>query len=242
VAADSVRYGLVIPAAGSGARFGGDVPKQHQPLAGGSVLDAALAPFLADPRCTAIAVVLAGDDPQWPVLRSRLSAKVRFAPGGPARSDSVLSGLAVLADSLESHDWVLVHDAARPCLSAADLERLLDAGVQSPAGALLAVPMADTIKEADTSARVLQTVPRHALWRALTPQMFRLADLRNALDAAIAAGREPTDESQAMEWQGRQPLLVGAADENLKITTAGDLSLAAAILASRSATARNNSR
>jgi 2-C-methyl-D-erythritol 4-phosphate cytidylyltransferase len=102
--------------------------------------------------------------------------------------------------------------------------------------------MADTVKEADAGAQVLRTVPRYALWRALTPQMFRLGDLRNALDAAIAHGREPTDESQAMEWQGRQPLLVGAADENPKITTAGDLILAAAILASRNATAGNHSR
>jgi 2-C-methyl-D-erythritol 4-phosphate cytidylyltransferase len=230
---DPVRYGLVMPAAGGGARFGGGTPKQHLSLTGSTVLETALSPFLGDAHCVAIALVLASDDPQRTRLRPRLPAKVRFAAGGAARSHSVLSGLQILAESLEADDWVLVHDAARPCLSAADLQRLLDAGARSPAGALLAAPMADTIKEADSGACAVRTVPREALWRALTPQMFRLGELRGALDAARSGGREPTDESQAMEWQGRQPLLVAAADQNPKITTSGDLALAAAILASR---------
>jgi 2-C-methyl-D-erythritol 4-phosphate cytidylyltransferase len=228
-----MRYGLVMPAAGGGARFGGATPKQHLPLAGASVLETALRPFLDDARCAAIALVLAGEDPQRVPLRRQLPAKVLFAAGGALRSHSVLSGLEILEGCLHADDWVLVHDAARPCLSPDDLQRLLDRGADSPAGALLAAPVADTVKEGDSGDCVVRTVPRQHLWRALTPQMFRLAELRAALGAARANGREPTDESQAIEWQGKRPLLVAAADQNPKITTAGDLALAAAILASR---------
>ena len=159
--------------------------------------------------------------------------------GGAERADSVLCGLAALAacgrDTARETDWVLVHDAARPCLSAADLDRLLAAGAAHPVGALLAAPVTDTLKSADEASCCERTVDRAALWRALTPQMFRFGPLRAALHAAQAAGRMPTDEAQAMEWQGARPLLVAAADSNIKITNRCDLAVAAAIIAAQQA-------
>ena len=158
---------------------------------------------------------------------------MHIVDGGAQRSDSVLRALDDLAGRAADTDWVLVHDAARPCLSAADLERLLNAGTDSQGGALLAAPVADTIKRATDDGRSGGTVPREQLWRAQTPQMFRYRELREALRQARAAGREPTDEAQALEWLGVQPQLVAAQDSNIKITTAEDLAVAAAILAAR---------
>ena len=237
-----MRYWVVIPAAGTGRRFGGALPKQHWPLAGSTVLEQALRPFTADPRCVAVALVL---DPVALVdaaLGARLPARVMAVAGGAERPDSVLNGLDALAAlssperrSPSDSDWVLVHDAARPCLSAQDLERLLATGAAHPQGALLAAPVADTLKRAGADGCCAGTVEREALWRALTPQMFRYGALRAALRAARAAGRTATDEAQAMEWQGVRALLVHAADSNIKITNRADLALAEAILADRSA-------
>jgi 2-C-methyl-D-erythritol 4-phosphate cytidylyltransferase len=236
-----VRYWVVMPAAGAGRRFGGDLPKQHWPLAGSTVLERALHPFTSDPRCVAVALVLDPTALADTALCSRLEARVGAVAGGAERPDSVLRGLDALAGPSGAHrheapqdsDWVLVHDAARPCLSAQDLERLLVAGAAHPQGALLAAPVADTLKSADEDGCCASTVERSALWRALTPQMFRYGALRAALRAARAAGRTPTDEAQAMEWQGVRARLVHAAGSNIKITNRADLALAEAILADR---------
>jgi len=158
------------------------------------------------------------------------------------RAHSVRNGLAALAARAQPDDWVLVHDAARPCLSGADLSRLLEQGGADPVGAVLAVPLADTLKQAEAgqgaataeAARIGQTLSREGLWQAQTPQMFRYAALRAALEQAIAAHRTPTDEAQAMEWCGLRARLVPAFDGNLKVTSAADLALAGAILAMRS--------
>jgi len=233
-------YWLVIPAAGSGARFGGAVPKQHLALAGTTVLEVALRPFLADAHCRGVVLALAPADPQRAALATRLPARVQWVDGGVERADTVLAALAALPAEAGAQDWVLVHDAARPCLSSRDLRQLLCSGAQSAAGALLAAPLADTLKQDDGSALVQATLPRERLWRALTPQMFRRGPLTAALQAARAAGRLPTDEAQAVEWQGGRPLLVLAHDGNPKITTAADLALAAALLAARDATNDGN--
>ncbi len=159
--------------------------------------------------------------------------------GGAERAHSVCNGLRALEGRAADDDWVLVHDAARPALSAGDLQRLLRHGAGDAVGALLAAPVADTVKRAqdgdaaDGVARCESTLPREALWLAQTPQMFRYAPLRAALERAVAQGRKPTDEAQAMEWQGHAALLVQAHDSNLKITTATDLLLAQAILRQR---------
>jgi 2-C-methyl-D-erythritol 4-phosphate cytidylyltransferase len=153
-----------------------------------------------------------------------------MAAGGQERSHSVRNGLAALADHADPDHWVLVHDAARPCLPRQDLDRLLSELGPHPVGGLLATPAADTLKRADSSRDVQQTVDRAGLWRALTPQMFRYGRLCEALDRAHAAGRIPTDEAQAIEWLGDRPQLVEGAAANLKITSAADLAIAAALL------------
>jgi 2-C-methyl-D-erythritol 4-phosphate cytidylyltransferase len=233
-----MRYWVVVPAAGAGRRFGGAVPKQHWPLASGTVVEVALRPFIADSRCVAIALALDATALADQALRARLSTKVLTVAGGAERSDSVRSGLEGLAGRSSAapaaSDWVLVHDAARPCLSPRDLDSLLLAGAAHPHGALLAAPVADTLKSADASGCCERTVDRTGLWRALTPQMFRLGALQAALRAAQQSGRSPTDEAQAMEWQGASALLVAAADGNIKITNREDLVVAEAILAERS--------
>ena len=246
-----MRYWLVMPAAGAGRRFGTPLPKQYALLEGRSVIEWSLTPFLADRRCVQAVVALAADDANWADVAARLRAR-RSAPmtgtptppavtvvtGGPERSHSVRRALAVLEGRAAADDWVLVHDAVRPCLDPADLEQLLAAAAEHAVGGLLAVPAADTLKRAAdpaagrvvTALAVAQTVERAGLWRALTPQMFRYGRLCRALDSAHAAGRSPTDESQALEWQGEHPLLVEGAASNLKVTTAADLVLAAAVL------------
>jgi 2-C-methyl-D-erythritol 4-phosphate cytidylyltransferase len=233
-----MRYWLVMPAAGSGRRFGSELPKQYATLAGRTVMEWALARFVEDERCAQIVVALAADDAWFPRVAARHPA-LTVAVGGAQRSLSVRSALAALAGRAEASDWVLVHDAARPCLSAADLERLLGTLAEDALGGLLAVPAADTLKQgtagADAAATVAQTLDRSTLWRALTPQMFRYAQLCTALDQAHAAGRFATDESQALEWLGEHPRLVPGAPSNLKVTTAEDLVIAAAILGARGA-------
>ncbi len=228
-----MHYWLVIPAAGAGRRFGSAIPKQHMSLAGTTVLEASLQIFLDDERCRGVVLPMAHDDAQRAALVQRLPARVRIVTGGTQRCESVLRGLEALTSSAQDEDWVLVHDAVRPCLSHADLERLLSAGSASRHGALLAAPVADTVKYADDALCSAETVPRERLWRALTPQMFRLHQLRTALMQAQVAGREPTDEAQAIEWLGERPLLVAATHGNIKITTTEDLAIAAAILAAR---------
>jgi 2-C-methyl-D-erythritol 4-phosphate cytidylyltransferase len=225
------QYRLVVPAAGTGSRFGGTVPKQYLPLAGRTVLDWSLAPFLADARCLQIVVALDANDQYFAKSALQAEVRVRSVIGGAARSDSVWNALQVVGG--DDHDWVLVHDAARPCVSHSEIDTLLAELASDPVGGLLALPMADTIKRADAKARVAATMPRETLWRALTPQMFRLGPLRAALRAAQAANRTPTDDAQAMEWCGHLPQLVRGNAQNLKITETADLSVAAAILTAR---------
>ena len=229
-----MRYWVVMPAAGAGRRFGGALPKQHGPLASSTVVEVALRPFIADARCLKVALALDAGSLQDNALRSRLPAKVLTIAGGHERSDSVLNGIEALSGMASASDWVLVHDGARPCLSARDLDSLLLAGAGQPHGALLAAPVADTLKLSDASRRCERTVDRAGLWRALTPQMFRLGALQAALRAARESGRTPTDEAQAMEWQGANALIVEASDANIKITNREDLVVAEAILAARS--------
>ena len=235
-----MNYFLVMPAAGSGRRFQGDVPKQYAPLMGRTVIEWALAPFIGDERCAHAVVVIADADSTWQRVAARLPAeRVSATPGGIERCDSVRRGLGKLEGRAAARDWVLVHDAARPCLEPADLARLISSVTEAGRGGLLAAPAADTLKQAREASGgadapvVARTIDRSGLWRALTPQMFRYGELCTALDQARAAGRSPTDEAQALEWRGENPLLVEGAPTNLKVTTAGDLKLAEAVLRSR---------
>lgn len=235
-----MRYWLVIPAAGIGQRLGAQRPKQYLEVAGRSLLEWSIAPFAADPRCAGIIVALAPGDPWWPSLRPRLPASLIEAEGGAERGDSVRRALEVLADRVEGDPWVLVHDAARPCVERGEVDALLEAVVRHDTGGLLALPLADTLKRqqagADPAApaRVERTEPRAGLWRALTPQAFRLRALLAALRTAAATGRVPTDEAQAIEWAGQgAPLLVAGSAANVKVTTPADLALVERLLAAR---------
>lgn len=215
----------VVPAAGRGTRFGAERPKQYLPLHGRSLLVRTLERLAACREIGGLMVVLAADDADWPSTEAIACKPVRTAIGAAERSGSVLAGLRALPASVRAEDFVLVHDAARPCVAADDIARLVALGVPA-GGALLAAPLRDTLKRADASARVLATEPRESRWRALTPQLFRRGELEAALADAERAGVTITDEAMAMERAGHAPLLVEGAESNIKVTTPADLLLA----------------
>ena len=215
--------------------MGAAVPKQYLPLAGRTVIEWSLAPFLQRERTSGIVVVLSEGDPRWSQTALAGHAKIVTTAGGAERMNSVLAGLQALESRAAARDWVLVHDAARPCLSSADLDRLLTELSNDDVGGLLAAPVVDTLKRADDQQRIDQTVPREKLWRALTPQMFRFELLRRALPSAIRNGIAVTDEAQAIEALGLRPKLVVGDADNVKITLPEDLPRAERILRARSA-------
>lgn len=247
------RVWAVVPAAGRGARFESarvNLPKQYAPLLGTSVIEWALAALLREPRVQGIIVALAGDDAHWPTVASSLSrshpasAKIRTTVGGANRQESVMNGLKTLEGLADPEDWVLVHDAARPCLTSTDLAALINAVESAPAGiggatngALLAAPVVDTVKR-ERGGIAVDTVDREGLWRALTPQIFGYAQLQQALNDVVRLGIAVTDEAQAMERLGLPATLVRGSPFNIKVTRAEDLSMAEAIINERSSQMR----
>jgi 2-C-methyl-D-erythritol 4-phosphate cytidylyltransferase len=222
----AARHWALIPAAGVGRRFGAAVPKQYLSLAGRPVIDHAIAAFIDHPGIAGCVVVLGESDGWWnDTSRYASHPRVHRAPGGAERCHSVRNGLDLLASLADTQDWVLVHDAARPCLRRADLDLLLDRLQQEPVGALLAVPIADTVKRG-TAGRIDATVPRSDLWRAYTPQAFRLGLLRRALEHADGRDLVVTDDASAVELLGERPALVEGHADNIKITRPEDLPLA----------------
>lgn len=214
----------VVPAAGRGTRFGGATPKQYL-LAGDRVLLAhTLEALLSHPVVAGVMVVVAENDADWPGWQSLADKPILTCIGGATRASSVLAGLQALPDDVRADDFVLVHDAARPNLAAADLGRLLEVGRADPVGAILAAPVRDTLKRAGDDGGIDATEPRERLWRALTPQLFRRHQLARALQEAADAGVDITDEAMAMERQGLRPLLVEGSEDNFKVTTPADLS------------------
>ena len=229
------RIWAVVPAAGRGERFEksaghSQLPKQYAPLAGTTVLECSLRPLLLEPRIERVVVVLAADDTRWRELAPR-SDKLLTTFGGASRQDSVLAGLKALREHASPEDWVLVHDAARPCLEASDLAALIAALEAGASGAVLAAPVVDTVKR-ERDGMVLETVDRGGLWRALTPQAFAFSELEHALEEAARSKVAVTDESQAMERKGVRPVLVQGSPFNIKVTRAADLKAAARILQS----------
>lgn len=236
----------MVPAAGVGRRMEAAVPKQYLPLADATVIEHALAALLRMPTLCKVIVSLGADDDYWPDLPCAKDARIAHAVGGKERQDSVLNALDALSDSHGAHaeDWVLVHDAARPCLTLADVETLVATVIPACerdalcGGGLLAAPMDNTVKESgevgsQAAPFVAATANRERLWQALTPQLFPLGLLKQALHDAAAHAVQLTDESSALEQLGYRPLLVAGAKTNIKITHASDLLLAEAILASR---------
>ena len=222
----------VIPAAGRGSRLGGKVPKQHLEIAGRTLLEHSLEAVLEHPEIRGAALALAPDDPHWSGLE-RLCGKVLITvEGGGERHESVLSGLRGLATWAATEDWVLVHDAARPCLHPTDLNRLIDALRHDQVGGILAAPARDTLKRAE-HGRIEATIARQFVWHAMTPQMFRYGLLLDCLQAACEDGATVTDEASAVERAGYRPRIVEGSWQNLKVTRVEDLRLAEFLLTER---------
>ncbi|MDY6322640.1 MAG: 2-C-methyl-D-erythritol 4-phosphate cytidylyltransferase [Succinivibrio sp.] len=218
---DSPLTDAVIPAAGIGRRMGSDIPKQYLKIGGATMLERTVSVFVRNPRIRRVIVALAPGDPYFAKLPLASDPRISVCEGGAERADTVLRALA-----LAQGPYALVHDAARPLLCDEDLNALLDAGLSCDDGALLAVPMADTVKRGE-GGRCQGTVPRAGLWRALTPQM---APLKTLIEALKAAGSAVTDESSALERLGLHPLLVECRHPNFKVTAPADLVLARSLI------------
>ena len=220
----------LIPAAGRSVRFGGTTLKQYAHLAGTPVISHSIRAVSRHPAVKSVTIALAEDDgifaelvkPDWP--------DVRTAIGGDSRARTVLNGLISILENEPAAEWVLVHDAARPCLSRAELERLLKEGLACEDGAILACPVSDTLKWAGEDGRIERTIDRSRCWAAQTPQLFPVRKLAEQLQNALNSGEAPTDEAAAMERAGARPLLVRGSPANFKITGPDDLALAEFVL------------
>lgn len=221
---DTLKFWAVVPAAGVGKRMNADRPKQYLELAGKTVLEHTLTRLLQANVFTAVSVAISEEDPYWPQLPLSGHEKIITAPGGKERADSVLSALKAIRADAADDDWVLVHDAARPCLTSSDIHQLIDTLAQDEVGGILALSSHDTLKNVQ-NGRIAGTLDRTHIWRALTPQMFRYGLLKSALEAA-EGNPAITDEASALELQGLQPKIVEGRPDNIKITRPEDLALA----------------
>ena len=223
---DAARIWAIIPAAGAGRRMGADIPKQYLPLAGRTVLEHTLRKIAATPRVEGIMLSLSAADEWWPTLDVTLDVPLRIVAGGAERVHSVFNAVAAIIPELNDADWLLVHDAARPCVHVADIGRLIETVRDHECGGILAAPARDTMKLAGDAGEIVETVDRSRLWHALTPQLFRAGLLHEALEAGLKHPERITDEASALELLGYSPLLVEGPMDNLKITRPEDLPLA----------------
>ena len=220
----------IVPAAGSGTRFGSDLPKQYHCLAGEEVILRTLRLLSAVTRVSGISVGVAANDPVWAGLLPRLPERVSSFEGGQTRSETVLNGLSELIRQGKEADWVLVHDSVRPCVRVQDINRLIDETVFRSPGGLLATPVSDTLKTVLPSHEVTGSVSRESLWCAQTPQFFPVGLLHKGLTKACVENLDCTDDAQALERLGLKPRVISGSSLNLKITHDSDLALAQAIL------------
>jgi 2-C-methyl-D-erythritol 4-phosphate cytidylyltransferase len=203
-----------------------DRPKQYLEIDGRTLIEHAISRLAANPHIEGIVVAISAEDEYWPELELCLDKPLWVAAGGVERCHSVLNALQELTTHASDDDWVLVHDAARPCVRADDISKLIVQLADDAVGGLLAIPVRDTMKRAESNRRVVTTEVREGLWHALTPQMFRFGKLRHALEQAIEDEALVTDESSAMELVGNEPLLVEGHADNIKVTRPEDLALA----------------
>ena len=220
----------VVPAAGSGRRMAAEVPKQYLKLNGVPILEHTLRALLACPDIRGVMVVLDPSDRRADAIPSLSDPRVLTAAGGAERADSVLAGLQAVSLEASAQDWVLVHDAARPCVSVALLQSLITACVSENVGAVMAQASVDTLKRISDDNRVVETLDRKAIWRAQTPQMFKLGELSAALSEALAHDIAITDESMAMERAGYPVSILEGPSTNIKVTLPADLEFAEIIL------------
>lgn len=216
----------VVPAAGIGARMGADIPKQYLRLQGKTVLEHTLAALLAHPKIAKVVVPIGAQDGWFHELDVAKNPDVIHTLGGKERADSVLAGLKLCDD----YDWVLVHDAARPCLQQSDINALIEAALSHSHGAILGAQVRDTMKRTDSQGNIINTVERELLWHALTPQMFPRELLQKALTQGLAENKNITDEASAIELLGMAPKMVIGRADNIKITRPEDMPLATLFL------------
>ena len=220
----STKFWAVVPAAGVGKRMQADRPKQYLELAGKTVIEHTLLRLLQAEVFAGVAVAISEEDPYWPTLPISRHKNIITAPGGKERADSVLSGLKAIRAQAADDDWVLVHDAARPCITSADIHHLIDSLVDDEVGGILALASPDTLKQVQGNC-ITGTLDRSHIWRALTPQMFRYRMLKSALEQT-QGNPAITDDASALELQGLQPKIVEGRPDNIKITRPEDLALA----------------
>ncbi len=224
------RYWFVIPAAGIGSRMGADKPKQYLILGTKTILEHTLTRILGLPNLAGVVVPLNSQDSFWSSITILQHPLVHTIHGGAQRADSVLNGLHYLADKAHDRDWVLVHDAARPCVTIDNIQQLCRDLDGDDVGGILAVPVSDTLKQVADRTHIQTTVDRSALWQAQTPQLFRYKLLRDCLMKTLESGENITDESSAVEMCGYRPKVVEGRTDNIKVTRPDDLLLAEFIL------------
>lgn len=230
-------YWIIVPAAGVGTRMGSDIPKQYLPLLDKTVIEYTLDALLAVPGIAGIYVSLSAEDSYWQDLPIASREVIRRVKGGAERADSVLNALEAVSLQAQDDDWVLVHDAARPCVCPSDIQRLIEQVGDHPVGGILGVPVSDTLKKIDQGT-IQSTLDRRDLWQAQTPQMFRLGLLRHCLQQAIAEKKTVTDEASAVEAYGFHPLMVKGRTRNLKVTYPDDLAIASFLLTQENSSLR----
>lgn len=228
------RYWIIVPAAGVGTRMGASIPKQYLTIGSKTILEYTLERLLQVPQLAGLYLALSLDDDYWRSLALAKHPLLKVIAGGNERSDSVLNALQSLQSEADNNDWVLVHDAARPCVMLESIMMLIEQLRDHSIGGILGVPVSDTLKHVDQSQTIQQTVDRSVLWQAQTPQMFRYGLLRDCLQQALAAGKTITDEASAIEACGYQPLMVQGRSDNIKITRPEDLAIAKLILQQQS--------
>ena len=223
-------YWAIVPAAGVGARMAADKPKQYLLLNGKTILEHTLERLLQLPDLKGLVLVVNPFDEIWPTLEITRHPKVKVVEGGQERCDSVLNGLYSLENRLQPLDWVMVHDAARPCIDLRDVGLLVEELDEHLVGGILGVPVSDTVKRINENYGIEETVDRRVLWQAQTPQMFRYGVLTQSLQKALQAGEPVTDEASAVEMASYVPLIVEGRRDNIKVTRPEDLPMAELIL------------
>ncbi|WP_347329446.1 2-C-methyl-D-erythritol 4-phosphate cytidylyltransferase [Marinimicrobium locisalis] len=224
------RYWVVVPAAGIGTRMRSDRPKQYLPLRGRTLLEHTVERLLEIPALAGLVLALNPKDPYWEQLPLAANPRVAVVDGGSERSRSVLNALNYLTLQARADDWVMVHDAARPCITQSAIAGLCRHTAKHPVGGILGVPVGDTLKRVGSGHAILDTCDRRGLWQAQTPQLFRYQLLHQCLTRALANGETVTDEASALEVAGYQPLIVEGRSDNIKVTRPEDLALAEAIV------------
>lgn len=230
----TLRYWAIVPAAGKGARMGAALPKQYLKINDQTILEHTLTRLSQVPQLAGIYLALSAGDQHWRSLSLRQYPHLNFVEGGSERCDSVLNSLLELQHDAHEDDWVLVHDAARPCIAVESVTSLINQLQGNEVGGILGVPVSDTLKQVDQDFNIQCTVDRRVLWQAQTPQMFRYGLLLRCLQQSLKDGKAITDEASALEACGYQPLIVQGRSDNIKITRPEDLAVATIILQQQS--------